>query len=168
MKKYHNSCTCYGQSVAGRIAYHQKLGVASGIMHIIKHEMLNRHLNPLDWETANEYEGFKYVDNHITVVIPTDKEDWIKHNCPIFTYMNSWGIIDMLCLGGELQFHFMKYDKETKDFVNGYWHTIRENMNLQDTCTLFEYVEDRLKDLIILPKEEGDKYNSTGAVGVQK
>jgi hypothetical protein len=31
---------------------------------------------------------------------------------------------------------------------------------------LFEYIEDRQKDLIILPIEESNKYNSTGALGV--
>ena len=166
MKKYQNSFPCYGQSVAGRIAYLQKMGVASGIIDDIKRRMKNDGLELDNWKTETKFGDFTLTETKVTVVIPTQEKDWFDGKCPTFTYNGKIGLIDMLHFGGELQFHIMLYDRETKSYKNGYWHTVREGLTLEQTCTLFEYVTDVLDELIILPLEDYEKYNSTGALGV--
>lgn len=166
MKKYHNTWACYGQSVAGRIAYYQKMGVANGIIEMLKHEMRSRGLKLEDWKKSETYNGVSLTFTQINIVIPTQEHDWLDGNCPIFYYDGKIGLIDMLSFDYELTFHIMLYDRETKSYKNGYWHTVREGLSLEDTCTLFEYVEDRKQELIILPLEESDKYNLTGALGI--
>ena len=165
MKKYQNSFPCYGQSVAGRIAYLQKMGVANGIIDDIKHRMKNESLNLDDWETETKFGDYTLTETKVTVIIPTQEKDWLEGKCPIFNYNGKIGLIDMLHFGGELQFHIMLYNRETKHYDNGYWHTVRECLTLEQTCTLFEYITDVLNDLIILPLEDVDKYNSIGALG---
>ena len=167
MKEYQNSFPCYGQSVAGRIAYHQKMGVAQGIISMLKHEMKNREMKLEDWQESETFNGTTITYTKVTVVIPTKEHDWLDGICPTFNYNGKIGLIDMLHFGGELQFHIMLYDRESKLWKNGYWHTVRECLTLEQTCTLFEYIENRQQELIILPPEEIDKYNSTGALGVE-
>lgn len=172
--KYNNSFACYGQSVAGRINYHQKMGVAGGIIEMLKREMYNRGLRLEDWqetitvgsETGNKQ--FKYTQTKVTMVIPTQDHDWLEGKCPTFNYQGKIGLIDMLHFNSELQFHIMLYDRESKTYKNGHWHTVRECLTLEQTCTLFEYVEDVIRDLIVLSLAENEKYNSTGALGVSK
>lgn len=167
MKKYQNSFLCYGQSVAGRIAYCEKMGVANGIINNIKRRMKNEGLDLKDWKYSFDIGNGKTLETmKITVVIPTQEGDWLDGKCPTFYYDNKLGLIDMLCFNDELQFHIMLYDRETKSYKNGYWHTVRECLTLEQTCTLFEYIDDCLNDLIILSLEDSDKYNSTGALGV--
>ena len=167
MKKYQNSFSCYGQSVAGRINYHQKMGVANGIIENIKHSMRNNDLKLDDYKKSFDIgNGQSLTETSVTVVIPTTKKAWLEGECPTFMYNGKIGIIDMLHFGGELQFHIMLYNRETKDYDNGCWHTVRECLTLEQACTLFEYVEDKLTNFIYLPLEEQAKYNSTGAIGV--
>lgn len=168
MKKYQNSFSCYGQSVAGRINYHQKMGVANGIIEMLKHEMKNRGMKLEDWQESETFNGVSLTFTKITIVIPTQEHDWLDGNCPTFNYNNKMGLIDMLYFGGELQFHIMLYDREDKSWKNGHWHTVRECLTLEQTCTLFEYIDDVVKSLIVLSFAERDKYNSTGALGVSK
>lgn len=167
MKKYNNCFPCYGQSVAGRIAYHQKMGVANGIIKMLKHEMRSRDLKLEDWQESETFNGVSITFTNITMVIPTQEHDWVNGKCPIFNYKDKIGLIDMLHFDDELQFHIMLYDRESKSYKNGYWHTVRECLTLEQTCTLFEYIEDVVKNLIILPLAESDKYNSTGALGIE-
>lgn len=168
MKKYQNSFPCYGQSVAGKIAYYQKMGVANGIIEMLKCEMRNRGMKLEDWQESKTFNGVSLTFTKVTIVIPTQEHDWLDDNCPIFHYNNRIGLIDMLHFGGELQFHIMLYDRKSKSWNNGHWHTIRECLTLEQTCTLFEYIEDVVKNLIVLPLAENDKYNSTGALGINK
>ena len=168
MKKYHTTFPCYGQSVAGRIAHHQKMGVAQGIMLMWKHHM-NHDLAA--WKYSIEVGNGKSLEClAITAVIPTPDNRKELFDYPMFWYNGRRGYIDMIHMdSSELQFHIMFYNRENRDkgsWENGYWHTVRECLSLEDTCTLFEYVEDRLKDLIILAPEDGNKYNSTGALGI--
>lgn len=175
MKKYQTSFPGYGQSVAGRIAYYQKMGVAQGIMVMWKHHM-NHKLD--DWKYSVEIGNGESMEClAVTAVIPTPDDMKELFDYPSFEYNGKRGYIDMIHMNSsELQFHIMFYDRGennfrkglTKTFINGGWHTVREGLNLEDTCTLFEYVEDRLKELIILSPEDGSKYNSTGALGVTK
>ena len=170
MKKYNNCFPEYGQCLAGRIAYWEKMGVASGIMDNIRWHMRDKNMKASDWdETIDVGNGNTIKERSIMVVIPTsaDFHDITNGDYPTFTYMGKTCVIDMLCLGGELQFHAMMADWKKEEFTNGYWHTVREGLGLQDTCVLFEYIQDKLKELIILPPEDTGKYNSTGALGVR-
>ena len=177
MKKYNPHFPCYGQSLAGRIAYYQKMGVAQGIINMVKHEMMSRKLHIQDWKylincgNGNTLEGLA-----ITIIIPTPDDMKNLFDYPTFEYNGNRGYIDMIHIdSSELQFHIMLYDRGddnfrkglTKTFINKGWHTVRECLSLEDTCTLFEYVEDKQQELIILPPEESDKYNSTGALGIK-
>lgn len=166
MKKYRNLFPCYGQSVAGRIVYHQKMGVAQGIINMVKHEARNRKLDLHKWETTGVFGGKELTFFNMIVVIPTSSNHEELEECPLFTYNSKLGVIDMLSVQGELSFHIMLFDYKKKEFINGHWHTVRECLSLEDTCTLFEYIEDRQRELIILPSEESNKYNSTGALGI--
>lgn len=166
MKKYYHTWTCYGQSVAGRIAYHQKMGVAQGILNMVKHSARNKKLDLHDWETKQDFNGTELTFFSMTAVIPTPADYKELYDYPAFTYNGKLGAIDMINIQSELQFHIMVFDYDKKEFVNGHWHTVRECLSLEDTCTLFEYIEDRLEDLIILSLEDTGKYNSTGALGI--
>ena len=166
MKKYYHTWACYGQSVASRIAYHQKMGVAQGVLNMVKHEARNRELDLHKWETTEVFGDTKLTFFNMIVVIPTPSHYKELQDYPMFHYNGKLGVIDMLSIQGELSFHIMLFDFEKKEFVNGYWHTIREGLSLEDTCTLFEYIEDRQQELIILPSEDSNKYNSTGALGI--
>lgn len=166
MKKYNHTWACYGQSVASRIAYHQKMGVAQGVLNMVKHEAENRELDLHKWETKQDFNGTELTFFSMTAVIPTPADYKELHDYPAFTYNGKLGVIDMINIQSELQFHIMLFDYEKKEFINGYWHTVRESLSLEDTCTLFEYVEDRQQELIILPSEDSNKYNSTGALGI--
>ena len=167
MKKYYHTWTCYGQSVAGRIAYHQKMGVAQGILNMVKHEARNRELDLHKWETTEVFGEKELTFFNMIVVIPTPSDYKELQEYPMFTYNGKLGVIDMLSVQSELSFHIMLFDYEKKEFINGYWHTVRECLSLEDTCTLFEYVEDRQQELVILSSEDSDKYNSTGALGIE-
>ena len=167
MKKYYHAWTCYGQSVAGRIAYHQKMGVAKGIISMLKDEVKNRQLNLHDWEHKETFNNVELTFFCMNVVIPTPANYKELRHYPAFTYDGKLGVIDMLSVQSELDFHIMLFDYKKNEFVNGGWHTVRECLSLEDTCTLFEYVEDRQQELVILSSEESDKYNSTGALGVE-
>lgn len=169
MKKYNNNFTVYGQCTAGRIVYWQKMGVAKGIMEGIYWLMYDQKKKLSDWDEVIDVEnGHSIKERQIVVVIPTSSvfKDIFEGEYPVLHYMGKPCIIDMLCLGTELQVHMMMVDYKNGKFTNGFWHSVRESLDLQDTCVLFEYVGDKLKDLIILPKEEKDKYNATGALGV--
>lgn len=160
MKKYHNLFPCYGQSVVGRVAYWQKTGVAKGIVTTIYREANSRGLERKDWLNLS-HEPFESSQ----IVIPTKRHDWLDGLCPIFHYNGRIGVIDMLHYDGfDLQFHIMLYNSSTEQYDNGYWNTVRECMTLEDTCTLFEYVEDVCTSLIYLTPEEHGKYNETGAL----
>jgi hypothetical protein len=176
MKKYNQCFPVYGQSIAGRVAYYQKMGVAQGIIQNIRLHMLNNKMDIDDWKyPINIGNGKTLQGLAVTIVIPTPADRKELHDYPIFDYRGKYGYIDMIHFdNSELQFHIMFYNKspeefrkgDTKSFENGYWHTVREGLTLEDTITLFEYVEDRMKDLIILPPEDATKYNATGALGV--
>lgn len=178
MKKYNQSFPCYGQSVAGRIAYYQKVGVAQGIITMLKHEMMNRKLDIQDWKYSIDCDkGITIECLAVTIVIPTPDDRKELFDYPTFEYSGKRGFIDMIHFdSSELQFHIMFYDKtpeefrrgDTKSFRNGLWHTVRECLSLEDTCTLFEYVEDRIHELIVLSPEDGPKYNNTGSLGVKE
>lgn len=168
MKKYQHCFPCYGQSVAGRIAYLEKMGVANGVIDEIKRLMRNKGMSLNDWKSSFDIGNGKMLEETlVTVVVPTPYDiKELLHGYPTFEYCGKRGYIDMIHFGGELQVHFMFYNREEKVFENGGWHTVRESLNLEDTCTLYEYVEDRLEELVILSLEDKDKYNSTGALGI--
>ena len=176
MKKYNHCFPVYGQSIAGRVAYFQKMGVAQGIIQGIRHLMFNNKMDIDDWKYPIDIGNGKTIQGlAISIVIPTPADRKELCDYPMFEYCGKYGYIDMIHFdNSELQFHIMFYDKtpeefrkgNTKSFNNGGWHTVREGLSLEDTITLFEYVEDRMKELIILSPEEGNKYNSTGALGV--
>jgi hypothetical protein len=176
MKKYNSHFPCYGQSVAGRVAYYQKMGVAQGIITMLKHHMRNEHMDIKNWKFSIDIGNGKSMEClAVTVVIPTPDDMRELFDYPVFKHDGKYGYIDMIYFDtSELQFHIMFYDKTSEDFrkgdtkvtKNGGWHTVREGLTLEDTCTLFEYIEDRIEDLIILSPEDGDKHNSTGALGI--
>lgn len=152
MKKYHTSFPCYGQSIAGQIAYYEKMGVAQGI--------ISRILNSRNLKIKD------LPDSPIQIIIPTPETIEQCLDFPTFEYYGKRGYIDMIDIQDELCFHIMFYNRTYDSFINGLWHSVREGLNLEDTCTLFEYVVDRLDDLIILSPEYIGKYNETGALGV--
>lgn len=168
MKTYNWIFFCYGQSTASRIAYHQKMGVAQGIYKMLLDIIDHRKLDLKDFTKTYEIGGHTLDTKCITAVIPSP--DNFKAYCdnqyPWFSLREKRGVIDMLHYNSELQFHFMAYDYDAEVFKNDGWHTIRECLSLEDTITLYEYTEDRVEDLIILPMEEYDKYFKTGALGV--
>lgn len=151
MKKYNTFSVGYGQSVAGRIAFHQKMGVMRGIMREIMHHMRD----------------IPFTD--MTLVVPTTGSyTEIVEKYPSFEYNGERGYIDMLNISdNELSFHIMLIDCDNKAFTNGRWHTVREGLNLEDTCTLFEYVEDRMEQLVPLSPDNKDSFNETGALNVR-
>lgn len=168
MKDYVTTFPEYGQSVTGRIAYYQKMGVAQGIIKLVKRSAENKGLNLDNWKHKETFSNVELTFFSMTVVVPTPANfRKVVHTYPSFAFDGKRGIIDMLNVQSELQFHIMLVDWENKTFINGHWHTVRECLNLEDTCTLFEYIEDRLKELIVLAPEESTKYNSTGALGVE-
>jgi hypothetical protein len=152
--------------VAGRIAYYQKMGVAHGVLNMVKHEAINRKLDLHKWETTEVFGEKELKFFSMTVVIPTPSDYKELLEYPMFTYNGKSGVIDMLNIQDELSFHIMLFDYKKKEFINGYWHSVREGLSLEDTCTLFEYVEDRQQELVILPFGESGKYNSTGTLGI--
>lgn len=167
MKDYQTCFACYGQSVASRVAYWQKMGIAQGIISEIKSKMRRNHQDSRGWEVSLEVPHAPWLSElSITVVIPTpeDRREYLKY--PHFALSGKRMLIDMLHINSELQVHMMDYDRETESFKNAGWHTVRECLSLEDVCTLFEYIEDRIEDLIILPSEDTEKYYATGALGV--
>ena len=171
MKKYRCFDPVYGQGISDRIAYYQKLGVASGIIREIKCYMESKKLNLKDWEDSVDLgEGKTYKYTNITIVIPTpdgwENKGWRDY--PNFNINGKHSLIDMINIQGELSFHHMLIDYKNKQFVNGGWHTVRESLNLEQTGLLFEYLEDRMDDLIFLPLKRSDDYNHTGALGVKE
>lgn len=153
-KKYNNTFICYGQSTTGRINYHQKMGVANGIIQRLKLEMRDRKMNLSDWRESISFKGATMTFVNVTIVIPANEENWLDGKCPIFEYESKIGLIDMLHFDDELSFHIMLYNSKTKSYKNGGWHTVRECLTLEQTCTLFEYVEDVIKEIIVLPPGE--------------
>lgn len=168
MKKYNSTWSCYGQCIASRIVYLQKMGIANGIMFEIKEELRGRKLNLNDWKHTEVIGNHSVTDLTLTVVFPTPSDYKELFDYPWFYYYAGRGIIDMLNVNDELSFHIMLFEHEKREFINGGWHTVREGLSLEDTCTLFEYVEDRKHELIVLSPDEHDKYNSTGALGVRQ
>lgn len=169
MKKFNNHYPCYGQSVASRIAYYQKMGVAQGIMNGIKHSIRDINGNLDRWTETIELPKGTIKQCNLTVIIPTpSSEDHDLLEIPLFTCRGKVGFIDMLHISNELSFHIMLYDyiDHKRIITNGGWHTVREELSLEDTCTLFEYVGDRLQYLTALSPEDCTKYNGTGALGV--
>lgn len=168
MKHYNWIFRCYGQSTASKIAYYQKMGIAQGIYKMLREALDYHKFDIKDYTKSYEVNGHHLEEKCITVVIPSPKDydGYLDSEYPWFEYNGKHGVIDMLFYNSELSFHFMSFDYDTKTFKNEGWHTVRECLNLEDTITLFEYIEDRQKDLIILPIEESNKYNSTGALGV--
>lgn len=166
MKKYNNSFCFLGQSLAGRIQHCQKVGVAVGITEMLKAEIQRRGI-PLKTFLRPEpfcEDGRSKI--RITVIIPTKEDDYLLENCPIFECNGNYGVIDMLMFDRELNFHTMWIKGEAGSFVNGGWHTADECLTLEQTCTLFEYVDDVRENMIIPPKESEDKYIENGALGV--
>ena len=168
MKQYNWMFRCYGQSTASKIAYYQKIGIAQGIYKMLLDVLDIKKLKLSDFKETFEANGHQLETKCITVVIPSPEKysDYFEDGYPWFDSNGKNGVIDMLCYNSELSFHFMSFDYDTKTFKNEGWHTVRECLNLEGVITLFEYIEDRQKDLIILPIEESNKYNSTGALGV--
>lgn len=155
MKKYNNLFLCYGQSTVGRINYYQKMGVAEGIIKMLKHEMRNRGLALNNLQRTETINGVLVTSTRLVIVsIPADEEDWLEVKCPIFVYNGKAGLIDMLSFGDELMFHIRLYNGKTNSYEDGHWHTIRECFTLEQTCTLFEYVEDVIKEITVLPPGE--------------
>lgn len=164
MKKYNNSFPCYGQTVTGRINYYQKMGVVNGIIGILKDEMRRRGLNIKNWTDELTVNGVTVGQTSVTMIIPTREDDWINDRCPVFEYDNEICVVDMIYFSDELSVHLMAWHGMTKTYKNRFWHTVREGLTLEQTCTLFEYISDVVKDLIVLPSSAADKYNATGAL----
>lgn len=160
MKTYNWIFSCYGQSTAGRIAYWQKMGVAQGIHNMILDILRDKKLDLDDFKTYWEFNGRVFEETYIRVTLPAPVifGDCNNHEYPWFTYDGKRGIIDMLHYNSELQFHFVAYDFDTNEFKSDGWHTVREGLSLEDTITLFEFVEDRKKDISVLPVDEDKKY----------
>lgn len=159
--EYHNYFPIYGQCISGRVAYWQKMGVALGIVDEIKILMRNRDISTKRYIT--KYDGLV-----VPVIIPTKEDAWFNNECPVFSCDDGFGIIDMLSIHEtDMSFHLMIYDSVKKSFRNGLWHTVREGLTLEQTVTLYEYVVNSIDDLIILAPEDRDKYNESGAIGVE-
>ena len=169
MKKYSYHCPSQGQSLASRIAYYEKAGIALGINKTIKREAEDRGLSLDNWQkrTIMPDTGLEISHFNMVVVVSTPNSYKELRNYPMFTYDGNVGYIDMLCVqSNALQFHIMLYDFEYDTFTNGKWHFVPGNLSLDDVCTLFEYVEDRIHELIILSSKDSDLFNNTGALGV--
>lgn len=167
MKKYHNSFPVYGQSIVGRINYLQKMGVAKGIADIVVNKMKSKGLDVKDYMHVFNVDDHGFEERRITAVIPTGKYDWVNDKCPVFRCgVNAPGVVDMILVDDtEIQFHIMYYTPGGI-YSNGGWHTVRECMTLEETCTLYEYVDDRLDELVFLRPSDSEKYNSTGTIDV--
>lgn len=163
MKKYSTSST-YGQCVAGRIAYWEKMGIANGIIRMLKDKLRNNKLDINDWlyEYGNEYKEYR-----VSFIIPTpNNKNELLFKYPAFHYNDCFWYIDMIHFDDELQVHFMGLGQRGKPCENGGWHCVREALNLNDMMALYEYIDDRIDDLIVLPKNDSDKYNTSGALGI--
>lgn len=154
MKKY--------KHIAQQLQRWQKYGIAKGIIFLLKEEMRSRGLDFDEW--LYEY-GNGYKEHRVTFVVPTPSAIREVLDYPYFEYDGDYWYIDMIHFDDELQVHLMGYDNK-KSWTNGGWHTVREGLNLNDTMVLYEYINDRKSNLIILDKDNSDKYNSTGALDV--
>lgn len=154
MKKY--------KHVAHEIAKWEKYGIAKGIMFMLKEQIrsLGRNMNEWLYQYDNGYKEYK-----VTFVIPTPSNIRQVLDYPYFEYNGYIWYIDMIHFDDELQVHLMGYDNQ-KDWTNGGWHTVREGLNLNDTMVLYEYIKNQINNLILLEKEDSDKYNTTGALDV--
>ena len=155
MKKFKNTFPCYGQSTAGRIAYYQKMGVAQGIISMLYDEMKKEKKSLKDytkviWKNCEE----TVTETKVCIglpVTPIKTKDWLREDkYPVFETNVGARIIDQLAFGSELQFHSLIYKYKTKEYIDGGWHTVRECLTLEQTCTLFEWVEDVINNTEIL------------------
>lgn len=154
MKKY--------MHIGKRLARWQKYGIAEGVIFMLKDHIrsLGRSLDEWLYQYDNGYK-----EHRVTFVIPTPSDIKQVLDYPYFEYDGDIWYVDMIHFDDELQVHLMGcFDK--KSWTNGGWHTVREGLNLEDTMVLYEYVSNSLNSLIILDKEDADKYNSTGALDV--
>lgn len=155
-------------NIASRICDLQKKGVADGIISIVKDVIRNNKMKISDYIVSHNLDnGEIYKQPCVTAVLPTPnslKEAFL--NYPTFWQHIQCGWIDMIHFDDELHFHIMCYNAKAGEFTNGHWHTVRECLSLEETCKLFEYVDDVRDNIVVLPVDEHDKYNNTGAFGV--
>lgn len=155
--------------VANQIATWEKYGIAKGIISMLKNEIRSRCRDIKDWEEVHRFNGYELRETTVKFIIPTPATIREVLDYPTFEYNGKMWYIDMICFNDELQVHLMSFSRnENKERIwqNGYWHTVREGLNLNDTMVLYEYISDNISSLILLEKDEQDKYDSTGALGV--
>lgn len=153
MKKY--------KHISHQIAVWQKYGIQKGIIFMLKEKMRKDNLDIKEWK--KEYNGFS--ETAVTFIVPTPSDKNKVLDYPYFEYNGRLWYIDMIHFDDELQVHFMGCIGRDC-WENGGWHTVREALNFDDTMLLYEYINDRLEDLMILSADSSDKYNSTGALDV--
>ena len=162
MRTYGSST--YGQNIAGKIAYWEKMGIGMGIRQILRKWMHDRNhdINEYKHTYPNGYESLC-----VNFIIPTPKDIHQALNFPTFYYNGELDHIDMIIMDeSEIQLHFMgMYHKgHNHEWINDGWHTLRESLSLNDAMALYEYILERADSLMILPPDKTDAYNQTGAL----
>lgn len=150
MKKY--------KYTSQQIANWQRYGIQKGIMFMLKDVMRKHGLDANEWMKKHNCESVAFV-------IPTPSNKSMVLDYPYFEYNGSLWYIDMILFDDETQIHLMGCINR-KHWENGGWHTVREALSLADTMVLYEYIEERLEDLILLDADSSDQYNLTGALDV--
>lgn len=148
MKKY--SGGIYGGSVAARLVYFQKMGVDQAICNMIKDKA--RKIADLScWEKKYEFPKGVLTQLEITAIVPhpSDVHELFDKDFPHFCYGGAWGIIDRIHVDKcSTQFRFIPV--VDREFGDASWHTVREGLDLQDTCLLYEFIDDVIDDIVVL------------------
>lgn len=162
--KYKFGSTTYGQNIAGKIAYWEKIGICKGIIHMLKDKLRIGGMDINDWKY--EYNN-GYKEYRVTFIIPTPEDHCKVLNYPMFEYNGTPWYIDMIHFDDELQVHLMGNIRKCRgeyQWLNGGWHTVREGLSLNDTMALYEYIDNRFLELTVLSKDDSDMFNETGAL----
>lgn len=143
MEKHYGYFGVYGASMAGRIVYYQKMGVAKGAIESLKQAIAEHGINPNDESFKRHYTVGNNKISETIVYVELPKRNWLEHECPIFHSYGDSGVIDKLRFDDELQFHLVGTKGE-----NLGWRTVREGFDLQNTCVLYEYIQDVSDELV--------------------
>lgn len=140
MKKYDKNSyfPAYGQNIAGRVLYYQKLGVIIGIR-----ELIFKYVRHCGFDVRKYY-----ATGSIELTTPdlmSDSVFWKDR--PIIRVADKSGYIDKIQVdtlrSGSLYFHLVSYDhRQSKMYTDGGWHNSKDALSLEDAGTMFEYILD--------------------------
>lgn len=154
-----------GMYITAQIAKWEKYGIAEGIGFTLRDRIRALGRKMSEWSVELEFNGYTHKYHEITFVVPTPEDIKLALDLPHFFYCGSVVWIDMINFNDEINVHFMEYNKSDK-WTNKGWHTVQESLSLEDTMVLYEYILNQINNMFPLEKEDSDKYNITGAIGV--